>query len=110
MQAIISLISKFEETYYLHDMPRSGRPSLTEERTDSVIETLDKLEAANPLSHASSSHVALETGISQGSVRRILKENLAMYPYHLQRSQAVTENDKMHDYGLLIGWQTMVIS
>ena len=49
VQTIISLISKFEETYSLHDKPRSGRPSLMEERTDSVIETLDKLQAANPL-------------------------------------------------------------
>ena len=79
VQAMISLISKFEDTYSLHDKPRSGRPSLMEEGTDSVIETLNKLQAANPLSHASSSQVALETGIPQRSVRRLLKEHHGYY-------------------------------
>ena len=87
VQAIISLISKFEETYSLHD-----KPSLIEERTDSVIETLDKLQAANPLTHASSSHVALETENTLPcipiicNVHRLLQRMIRLHSFSIGRN------------------------
>ena len=94
MQSIINLVTKFEKPYALHDKPRSGRPSLMEERVATVQDAVDELQAANPHGHASSSHIATATDIPERSVRRILREHLCLFPYHLGTSQAVTEADK----------------
>ena len=40
VHTISALVKNFEETFSLHDKPRSGRPSLVEERKDLVMESL----------------------------------------------------------------------
>lgn len=92
--SIRNLVKKFEETYSLHDKPRSGRPSLSEDRADSVLENTISLQAANPLGHCSSQHVANATGVPSRSVRRILKQTIGMHPYHITTHQMIYEADK----------------
>ena len=94
VQSVINLVAKFEKTYALHDKPRTGRPSLMEERGETVQDAVEELQAANPHGHASSAHIAAATDIPERSVRRILREHLGLFPYHLSTSQAVTETDK----------------
>ena len=54
---IRNIVKKIEETYSLHDKPRSGRPSLSEDR-----ESTRRLQEMNPLGHCSSTQVAEVTG------------------------------------------------
>lgn len=95
LKSITALVKKFEKTYSLHDKPRSGRPSLMEERAGVVQQSLETLQTANAYGHASSAHVANVTNIPVRSVRRILKEHIGLYPYHLRINQAITANDKI---------------
>jgi len=88
VQSVINLVAKFEKTYALHDKPRSGRPSLMDERGATVHDAVEELQAANPHGHASSSHIAAATAIPERSVRRILRGHLGLFPYHLGTSQA----------------------
>ena len=88
------MVNKFEETFSLHDKPKSGRPSLVEERKDLVMESLQTLQSANPHGHASSTHVSNATGIPPRSVCGILREEIGLYPYKLSTHQAITNNDK----------------
>ena len=69
---IKNLINKFEQTKSLHDAPRSGRPSTIEDRKDTVLNSLNSLQANNPYGHASSSVISHETGIPKASVLRVL--------------------------------------
>ena len=55
---IRNFVKKIEETYSLHDKPRSGRPSLGEDS-----ESTRRLQEANPLGHCSSTQVAEVTGL-----------------------------------------------
>ena len=59
--AIVNLIKKFTETKSLHDAPRTGRPSLAEDRKELVLSTLETLQGENVLGHASSASVSKES-------------------------------------------------
>ena len=47
MQSIIHLVAKFEKNYALHDKPRSGRPSLMEEREAIVQDVVNELTGSS---------------------------------------------------------------
>lgn len=94
ISTITRLIQKFEKTKTLHDVKPSGRPSQKPERASVVLETMEALQASNPLRHASARAIARETGINKGSVLKIL-HNEGLNPYHIQLCQAITEDDKM---------------
>ena len=64
-----------------------------EDRGPTVQDAVEELEAANPLGHASSTHIAAATDIPECSVRRILRQHLGLFPYHLSTSQAITDVD-----------------
>ena len=67
---------------------------MMDERGATGHDDVEELQAANPHGHASSSHIAAATDIHERSVRRILREHLGLYPYHLSTSQEITEADK----------------
>ena len=94
-RAITDLIKKFEETLSLHDKPRSGRPSLEEDRQEPILDSLQTLQSESPYGVASSSQVSARTGIPAASVRRILRKSIGLYPYKLTITQAITEDDKV---------------
>lgn len=93
ISSITRLISKFETTFSLHDAEKSGRPSLREERSEVVLESLQAAKASNELGIASSSDIARSSNIPKRSVRRLLKEHLGMHPYHLTTMQNITDAD-----------------
>lgn len=91
-QAITKLVKKFEETYSLLDAPRSGRPSLQENRTEAILDALQS--TANEFHSSSIAKVSDKTGIPWSSVQRILRQKCKLYPYKLRLVQNLTELDK----------------
>ena len=65
---ISRLIRRFEDTGSVHDRPKSGRPSLVEDRRETVQRCLTRLQSEDDLQVACSTHVSKETGIPQSSV------------------------------------------
>ena len=90
---ISRLIKRFETTGSVLDLPKSGRPSLTEDRKDDVLDTLKNLQKENIIGVASTAQVSTATGIPKRSVCRILREELQFYPYKLQLTQMMSEDD-----------------
>ena len=66
--AITNLINKLNETKSLHDIPKSGRPSLIDERKEEVVSTMEKFQAENVLGHATCHSVSKICKIPQRSV------------------------------------------
>ncbi len=89
------MVKKFETTYSLHDQPRSGRPSLASGRADKITETTIQLQNENSFGYCSSAQVGEAAGIPHRSVRKILRDTIGMYPYHITTHQAITSNDKI---------------
>ena len=94
ISTITRLVQKFETTKTLHDLKSSGRPSQETERASVVLETMEALQASNPVRHATARAVARETDINKGSVLKILHKE-GLNPYHIQLCQAITEDDKI---------------
>jgi len=90
----VSTVTRFYETGSVHDKPRSGRPSLEEERKPLIQEELVMQQNQNQFGVASSHSVARGIGIPQSSVQRILRNRLHMYPYKLQTNQQLSGADK----------------
>ena len=95
VRSVSRLMEKFEKTGSIHDIQRSGRPSLVEDRSERVEEALQELKDEHEFGVACSTHVAAATGIPQTSVWRILRQHLNLYPYRLQTTQALTSEDKV---------------
>lgn len=95
LSTITRLVHKFENTKSLHDIPKSGRPSLFKDREEVIVESLQSIQSTSHLGVASSSSISHDTGIPARSVRRYLREYLGMYPYHLTVTQEITESDKV---------------
>jgi len=92
-KSISNLIAKFENTKSLHDAPRSGRPSLEEQRKDNILNTMNDFQERNVLGHASSTAVSKACDIPKASVCRILKSS-GLKPYKISLLQSITELDK----------------
>ena len=93
VSAITKLITKFETTFSLHDMPKSGRPSLNDEREDLVSEAVEN--TANEIGATSVRRVSIETGIPKSSTYRIIRNSLKLYPYKIQMLQELHPSDKI---------------
>ena len=94
VSTVTRLVTRFYETGSVHDKPRSGRPSLEEERKPLIQEELVMQQNQNQFGVASSHSVARGIGIPQSSVQRILRNRLHMYPYKLQTNQQLSGADK----------------
>jgi len=85
---VAKLIDKFKKTGSVEDKPRSGRPrTSTDEDTSTNV-----LAAFSKSPNKSIRRLSAETGISQASVARILKEN-KWHPYKLHMLQHLSEDD-----------------
>jgi len=80
----------FREQGTLEDLPKSGRPRSVNNRRNR--ELIKKRVSRNP--QISMRKVARETGISGTSVRRIVKNDLGLKPYKIQRAQLLTDENK----------------
>ncbi|KAJ8962824.1 hypothetical protein NQ318_001224 [Aromia moschata] len=86
-QSTVSKIEfKFRETGDVKDLPKSGRPKITQDKKIYIVLSMEE----NPQS--TSTLVASENEVSQTTVLRILrKENY--HPYKLQLVQELNEDD-----------------
>lgn len=92
-KAIKKMVNKFEETKSLHDAPKSGRPSLIEERKETVLNALHSLQDNNPYGHASSSAISHSIDIPKASVLRVLKA-CELRTFKISLHQTITLQDK----------------
>ena len=95
ISAVVKLMERFESTGSVHDRPRTGRPSLVEDRGEAVLHELERQKENHPLGLASASSVSRTTDIPRASVNRILKHYYRFYPYKLRTTQAITEDDQL---------------
>ena len=72
VRSIQRLVQRFEETGSVCDKPKSGRPSLEEERQPIVESELESLQQVNDFNVGSCRSVSSVSGISKSSVHRIL--------------------------------------
>lgn len=94
LSTISRLLTKFEETGSVVDLPGKGRKSLQDSRSEVVVNTLEDIQSSSELRHCSTSAISSATGIPHTSVYRILRNYLKMYPYRIHHSQSITEADK----------------
>jgi transposase len=83
---IRSLVSKFRETGSIKDAPRSGRPSLDEDKQFEIVAQF----VEDP--QTSTRSVANICNVSQMSVVRLLKKN-KFHPYKIQLVHELNEDD-----------------
>ena len=94
VSAITKLIKKFETTFTLHDLPKSGRPSLNEERKNLISEAID--DTANEFGATSIRRLSSEAGIPKSSTHRIMRNILKLYPFKIQMLQELHPSDKIN--------------
>ena len=94
VSAISRFIQRFRETGSVADQPRSGRPSLEDEREATFGEELETQQSNPELGAASCRSISRRTGVPKTSVQRILRHRLCLCPYRLRTNQALTEDDK----------------
>lgn len=83
------VIKNFETRYTLQDLPKPGRARTA--RTPQNIATVRQNVEACP--ETSVRRRAQEVGISQTSLWKILRKDLKFYPYKIQITQTLQEND-----------------
>jgi len=85
-KTISRIIQRFEETGSVEEKPRSGRPSLQDEREQFV-------DAVLKSTTSSTRRISNASNIPQSSVYRILVNKMKLYPYHLHISHALCAAD-----------------
>ncbi|QQP48832.1 Transposase, partial [Caligus rogercresseyi] len=80
-------IQRFKETNSFADRPKSGRPRSV--RTKKLVEaTRIKIHRNNKRSIRK---MALEVGVNREVMRKIVREDLGVKPYHLQKRQLLSD-------------------
>ncbi|CAK9254392.1 unnamed protein product [Sphagnum jensenii] len=88
------LIHKFETHGVFTDLPKSGRPSISDEQVQDVQESLDSGQSTSHLQQIFSARdITRDTGITKTTVLRILKTRLRMHPYRLRMLHELKEGD-----------------
>ena len=85
-ETVWKVVKKFRETGRTSN--RSGQGRKTTVRTKRMIKNTREKLRTNPRRLATK--LATETGISQTSMRRILKEDLKTFPYKMQKCHELT--------------------
>ncbi len=85
------VIKRFKETGGVQSRPRSGRPR--SKRTPEAVKAVRAKIRRNP--RRSMRKMANESNISENTMRRIVKDDLKMKPFTLQKRQVLTEATKV---------------
>ena len=94
-----SIFRKFKETGSVNDLPRSGRPSVDDDKKDEIADHF----ADNP--RTSIRQVAMEVSCSYGVVQKVARKELKLYPFKIQITQQLHEEDlalRMHMCDVLL--------
>ena len=86
-RTVQKIIKRYRDTGSVDDKPRSGRPK-SACSSKNIKNIKDKIRR-NP--NRSMRQMAKEHKISKGSVRNIVKNNLKLHPYRIQKAQKPTE-------------------
>lgn len=90
-QSVSRTIKRFIELGHGGDRPRQGKPASV--NTSKNRKIIKQRLMRNP--KTSLRKIARETGISDRSVRRMVKNDLAFKPYKLQKVQLLTDENKL---------------
>ena len=93
LSTITRLVKKFHETGSVLDLPKSGRPSVSEEVVEEVKAANKQGKTISPTGCFSAHDISKSTAIPYSTVRKILRYKLKQRPYHLKRVQALHEGD-----------------
>ena len=85
------LIKRFETTGSVADQPRSGPTETCEITMTTVEESLEDHQELHPLGVCSSADVSHHSQAPQSTVKRILRKNLSLRPYHIRRVQELED-------------------
>lgn len=113
--AIRNLFKKFKKVGSVADTPRSGRPALDDEKKEEIEQFFQE----NPKSSIRKASAALQTSI--GAVHKVVKHDLKLFPYKLQITQKLYEEDlalRVHMCEVLLSkinddenfWQNLIFS
>ena len=92
-RCVENLMHKFEEHGTVADLPRTGRPSIDEDKVLAVKESLETGQSSSQLSIFSARAVSRDTGIAKSTVLKIMKKRLSLRPYHLKMLHELKEAD-----------------
>ena len=84
---IRNLFKKFKDTGSVQDAPRSGRPSLDETKSEEISEIFQNQPSTSIRQAASA------ISCSYGYVHKVLKHDLKLFPYKIQVTQELHEED-----------------
>jgi len=87
------LIEKFIKTGSLLDLPRPGRPSVSEEIVESIKTTLMNGQSQTNARCFSAHKVSKTMDIPYSTIRRVLKDKLQFHPYRISIVQELKLND-----------------
>lgn len=96
VSTISRLVQRFRETGSVNDKPKSGRPSLDEDREKIVADELEAQQENPEMGSASCRSISRRTGVPKSSVQRTLRHTMSLYPYRLQTNQVLTTSDKQN--------------
>lgn len=84
--AVSKIEKKFRESGHVRDLPRSGRPSISEDKKLNMILAIEE----NP--HKATQELALDHEVGKSSVKRILKKE-KYHPYKIKLIHELNEDD-----------------
>lgn len=93
IKTVINLIKKFEQYGVVTDLPKSGRPGVSDEIVDQVHEARNIGMTDSATGCFSSVQISRASGIPRSTVLKILHKKLNMRPYRLKMVHALAEND-----------------
>ena len=99
------LISKFEDCGHVADAPRSGRPLVINDKCSNVKETMEELKAESRYRESSAKEISKIAMIPVSTVRKIMRNLLGLFPYHIKHVQELLPQD----YELRSNFTNMVI-
>lgn len=93
IKSVANLIKKFEKFGVVTDLPKTGRPGVSNELIQLVKETNEIGTRASASGCFSSVQISRASGIPQSTVLKVLHQKLLMRPYHLKTLHKLHDND-----------------
>lgn len=87
------LIARFEATGSVSDLPRSGRPPVSEEVVSHVAATMVELQKQHASGSASTADVSTALQLPRSTVKKVLKSYLKWRPYRMHLLQHLYDKD-----------------
>jgi len=90
---VTRLLQRFESTGRVDDLPRTGRPSVSDETVSLVKVSLDTQKEAQPYGFCSLKNISDKTNVPKSTIHKILRQSLELKPYRVRRVQELKETD-----------------